>query len=70
MHALESQMQAGSSNRHPVPLDPLPQETPNPVVPSAALASVERTSMQRLGLERIRVASEWVTAPGQAVAIE
>ena len=40
------------------------------MVPRAALASAERTSMQRLGLERIRVASEWVTVPGQAVAFE
>ena len=66
-HALESQMQAGSINRRPVPV---PQETPFPAVPSAARASTERISMRRLGLERIRIASEWVTVPVQAVAFE
>ena len=47
---------------------PHPQENQNPVVPSAARALAERTSIQRLGLERIRVACEWVTVPGPVVA--
>ena len=53
---------AGLSKRHLVPEFPcLNNLQTDPVVPSVARASAERTFMQRLGLERVRAASEWVT---------